>query len=81
MTAIIDASRRVVTRYGIGLMASDSMASISSEMRMAPSWAVNRQPACAAKASAAMIGASSRVAAVAETSPVAWPRPSRRSAL
>lgn len=58
-------------------MAMESMASISSEMRMAPSWAVKRQPAWVANAIAAMIGASSRVFTSDEMMPVAGPRPSR----
>ena len=78
--ATIDASNRVVTRYGIGRIARASIASISSEIRIAPSCAVNRHPACAAKASEAMIGANSRVTAVDATIPVAGSRPSRCSA-
>nr|CRL70145.1 hypothetical protein CPGR_00402 [Mycolicibacter nonchromogenicus] len=77
MMAKVDATRRVVTRYGIGRMASDSIASISSEIRIEPSWAVNRHPACAANASAAMIGASSRVDTVEDSRPAAGSIPNR----
>ena len=58
-------------------MAIDSIASISSAMRIDPSWAVKRQPACMAKASDAIRGASSRVLTNDETKPVAGPKPSR----
>ena len=43
---------------------------------MAPSWAVNRQPLWVANASAAAIGASSRVLTSEEMMPTAGPRPS-----
>ena len=75
MAATVDAISRVVTRNGIGRIAIDSSASISSAMRIAPNCAVNRHPACMAKASAAMIGASSRVFTSDEMKPVAGPRP------
>ena len=76
MIAVIEAIRRVVTMYGIGRIAMTSRASISSEIRMAPSWAVNRQPLWVANASAAAIGASSRVLTSEEMMPTAGPRPS-----
>ncbi|SKY87459.1 Uncharacterised protein [Mycobacteroides abscessus subsp. abscessus] len=75
MIATTDASRRVVTRYGIGRMARESIASTSSAMRIDPSCVVKRHPACTAKASAAMIGASSRVVTSEEMTPVAGPSP------
>ncbi|SLC64693.1 Uncharacterised protein [Mycobacteroides abscessus subsp. massiliense] len=65
----------MVTRYGMGRIASASSASISSLMRWAPSCAVKRQPACIAKARAAITGASSRVETSEEINPVAGPRP------
>ncbi len=52
-----------------------SMASISSVTRMAPSWAVNRQPIWAARPKAVMSGASSRVLPKAERNPASGPRP------
>ena len=52
---------RVVTRYGTLGIAITSRASISSEMRMAPSWAVNPHPTVADSASEATSGATSRV--------------------
>ncbi|SLH45891.1 Uncharacterised protein [Mycobacteroides abscessus subsp. abscessus] len=69
----------MLTRYGSGRMATDSSASISSEMRIAPSCAVKRQPACAAKANEASSGPSSRVVAKAEIAPVIGLSPSRFS--
>ena len=60
---MIDATTRVLTTNGIGRTAIASRASISSEMRIEPISAVNRQPACAANPIAAIIGASSRVLA------------------
>src|SRR6185312_2291478 len=77
MTAMTEAMSLVVTRNGIGRIARDSRASISSAMRIAPSCAVNRQPACIAKAREAMMGASSRVLTSDEMMPVAGPNPSR----
>ncbi|SKT84576.1 Uncharacterised protein [Mycobacteroides abscessus subsp. abscessus] len=44
-------------------------------MRIDPSCVVKRHPACTAKASAAMIGASSRVVTSDEMTPVAGPSP------
>ena len=52
---------RVVTRNGSDGMPMTSSASTSSEMRMAPSWAVKPQPTVAASASPATSGAISRV--------------------
>jgi hypothetical protein len=75
--ATVAAISRVVTRYGMGRMAIALRASISSAMRMAPSCAVNRQPAWVAKASDSAMGASSRVFTREEMIPVAGPRPSR----
>ena len=57
MPAII----RVVTRNGSDGTAMTSSASISSEIRIAPSWAVNPQPTVADSASADTSGAISRV--------------------
>ncbi|SKU37797.1 Uncharacterised protein [Mycobacteroides abscessus subsp. abscessus] len=74
---MIAAINRVVTRNGIGRMATESMASISSAIRIDPSCAVKRQPACIANASEAMIGASSRVLASELMMPVAGPKPRR----
>ncbi|SLH39066.1 Uncharacterised protein [Mycobacteroides abscessus subsp. abscessus] len=71
----------MLTRYGSGRIAIDSSASISSEIRIEPSCAVNRQPAWMAKASVARIGASSRVVANPEMAPVSGPIVSRLSAL
>ncbi len=68
---------RVVTRYGIGRMAIALSASISSAIRMAPSCAVNRQPAWVANASDSAMGANSRVLTSEEMMPVAGPSPSR----
>ena len=53
------------------------MASISSAIRIAPSCAVNLQPACIENAMAAISGANSRVLTNEETKPVAGPKPSR----
>ena len=61
---------RVDTRYGIGRTAITSVASISSEMRIAPSSAVNPAPTCAASVMPAMSGVISRVFANADTKPV-----------
>ena len=47
-----------------------SSASISSEMRIEPSWAVNPQPTVADSASPATSGAISRVLKYAEMKPV-----------
>ena len=52
---------RVVTRKGRLGMPITSRASISSEMRIAPSWAVKPQPTVAASARPATSGAISRV--------------------
>ena len=60
---------RVVTRNGIDGIAITSSASTSSEIRMAPSWAVNPQPTVAASAMPATSGAISRVLKYAETKP------------
>ncbi|SKW25069.1 Uncharacterised protein [Mycobacteroides abscessus subsp. massiliense] len=61
----------------MGRIAKAPNASISSAMRIEPSWAVNRQPACTANASEAINGASSRVFTSDEMKPVAGPSPSR----
>ena len=63
------ATMRVVTRNGIDGMAITSRASTSSEMRIAPSWAVKPQPTVAARAMPATSGAISRVLKYAETKP------------
>lgn len=52
---------RVVTRKGSDGMPITSRASTSSEIRIAPSWAVNPQPTVAASARPATSGAISRV--------------------
>ena len=59
--AIRPAMIRVVTRNGSDGIAITSRASTSSEMRMAPSWAVNPQPTVAASAMPATSGEISRV--------------------
>ncbi len=61
---------RVVTRKGTLGTAITSRASISSEIRIAPSWAVKPQPTVAESASAATIGAISRVLTYADRKPV-----------
>src|SRR5437879_230086 len=53
MTAMNPAIIRVVTRKGSDGMPITSRASISSEMRMAPSWAVKPEPTVADRADAA----------------------------
>ena len=70
MTAITAPTIRVDTRYGMGRTAMTSVASISSEMRIAPSSAVKPAPTCAASVIPAMSGVISRVFAKAETKPV-----------
>ena len=52
---------RVVTRNGSDGIAITSSASTSSEIRIAPSWAVKPQPTVAASAMPATSGAISRV--------------------
>ncbi len=52
---------RVVTRKGSDGIAITSSASTSSEIRIAPSWAVKPQPTVAASAMPATSGAISRV--------------------
>ena len=61
MIAIRPPMMRVVTRNGSDGIAITSSASISSEIRIAPSCAVNPQPTVAASAMAATSGAISRV--------------------
>ena len=61
MTATKPAIMRVVTRKGSDGMPITSRASTSSEIRIAPSWAVKPQPTVAARASPATSGAISRV--------------------
>ena len=73
------AAIRVLTRNGNDRTAIDSSASTSSEMRIAPSCAVNPVPTLAASAMLATSGASSRVLIMAETSPDSGVRPSRSS--
>ena len=60
---------RVVTRNGSDGPAMTSRASTSTEMRMAPSWAVKPQPTVAASAMPAISGEISRVLKYAETKP------------
>ncbi len=69
MIAIRPATIRVVTRNGIEGIAITSRASTSSEIRMAPSWAVKPQPTVAARAMPAISGEISRVLKYAETKP------------
>ena len=64
------AHTRVVTRYTKLSTPMTSRASISSEMRMAPSCAVNPAPTCAARAIPAISGVISRVLATEEMMPV-----------
>ena len=71
---------RVVTRNGSEGIAITSRASTSSEMRMAPSWAVKPQPTVAASAMPATSGAISRVLKYAETKPAKLAVPSWLSA-
>ena len=61
---------RVVTRNGSDGTPITSSASTSSEIRIAPSWAVKPQPTVADSASAATSGEISRVLKYAETKPV-----------
>ena len=61
MTAMKPAMIRVVTRNGRLGTAMTSSASISSLMRIAPSWAVKPQPTVADSARPATSGAISRV--------------------
>ncbi len=56
-----DAIIRVVTRNGTDLIAIVSRASISSLIRIAPSWAVKPAPTVAIRALPATSGATSRV--------------------
>lgn len=60
---------RVLARKGTDFTAMASRASISSEIRMAPSCAVKPVPTFAARAMDATTGASSRVLARAESMP------------
>ena len=60
---------RVVTRNGSDGIAITSSASTSSEIRIAPSWAVKPQPTVAASAMPATSGAISRVLKYADTKP------------
>ena len=61
MIAISPPMIRVVTRNGSDGIAITSSASTSSEIRIAPSWAVNPQPTVAASAIPATRGEISRV--------------------
>ena len=61
MIAIRPPTTRVATRKGIEGIAITSRASTSSEIRIAPSWAVKPQPTVAASAMPATSGAISRV--------------------
>ena len=70
MTAMKPAMIRVVTRNGSDGTAITSRASISSEIRIAPSWAVKPQPTVADSARPATSGAISRVLKYAEMKPV-----------
>ena len=69
MIAIRPPTTRVLTRNGSEGTAITSSASTSSEMRMAPSWAVKPQPTVAARAMPATSGAISRVLKYADTKP------------
>ncbi len=69
MTHTAAAMRRVLARNGTDLTAIASSASISSEIRIAPSCAVKPVPTLAANAIDATTGASSRVLAIAESIP------------
>ncbi|GAA3433671.1 hypothetical protein GCM10018954_032750 [Kutzneria kofuensis] len=80
MTAATPASIRVVTRYGRLGTPITSSASTSSEIRIAPSWAVNPQPTVADNARPADSGATSRVSKYAEMKPVSAEVPSWFSA-
>jgi hypothetical protein len=61
MIAMTPAITRVVTRNGTDGTAITSRASTSSEIRIAPSWAVNPAPRVAVRAADATSGAMSRV--------------------
>ncbi len=81
MTATKPAIIREVTRNGTDGTAITSSASISSLIRMAPpSCAVKPQPTVADNASAATIGAISRVLTYADRKPVSTDDPSCSSA-
>src|SRR4051794_27118975 len=69
MIAIRPPMMRVVTRNGSDGIAITSSASTSSEIRIAPSWAVKPQPTVAARAMPATRGAISRVLKYADTKP------------
>ena len=79
MIVMIPAQIRVPTMYGIDGTAMTSSASISSEMRAAPSSAVNDVPICAASATPATSGVISRVLAQELTRPVKASAPIDRS--
>lgn len=68
-THTIAASTRVPARNGIDRTPIESSASISSEILIAPSCAVNPVPTFAASAIATTTGASSRVLAMADNIP------------
>jgi len=68
--AIIPATMRVDTRYSTGRIAIDSSASISSLIRIAPSWAVTPAPKVAAKPIPATTGAEMRTLMNAAKNPV-----------
>ena len=70
----------MVTRYGRLGTAITSSASISSEIRIAPSCAVNPHPTVADNASPAASGATSRVSKYAAMNPVSADVPSWFSA-
>ena len=61
MIAMTPAITRVVTRNGTDGTAITSSASTSSEIRIAPSWAVKPAPRVAVRAADATSGAMSRV--------------------
>ncbi len=73
--AIMPAITRVLTRYGTDGIAITSSASISSETRIAPSWAVEPAPMVAASPIPAMVGAAIRTLMNAAKKPVSASTP------
>jgi len=75
MIAISPAISRVDTRYDTGCTAMHSTASISSDTRIAPSWAVAPAPMVAASAIPAITGATTRTFRNADRKPVSASMP------
>ncbi len=81
MIAIIPATMRVLTRYGIEAMAMVSRASISSLTRIAPNCAVAPAPIVAARAMPEITGTAMRTLMNAEKKPVSASTPMLASEL